>query len=603
MIVKMKKVFVMCMDEDRDQALDALRELGVLHVTQEKEPSGRNLDEARDRTHRATRAMNLLRTVIADLPSVDPADPAEDFDVDKAFENILDLSEKRARYEDTLKELRGELERVRPFGDFDPADVNALADRGIAVRFFELLGEDVPEWPENVTVEEFHNDGKKSYVAVIGAPEAVASNAITAKEFPMPEMSTAQLKAWEAELIQSIAQCVEAIQAVAPHAEIIEKRLADYENDQRFLEVKLGMGENGKIGYVSGYCPEPFICNVEDKAALKGWGLVIREPEPEEQPPTLIHYPFWVRPIKAVFDVLEIFPGYREADISIAFLFFFSLFFAMLIGDAGYGLIFLGLTIGARAVMRKAPHYPFTLLGALSLCTVAWGVLSGNYFGVTPETFAETAPPGWLAFLFQFQVEWLTVQENAMGLCFLIGAIHLTLAHAWNAIVCFPQLYAYAQIGWACMTWTMYCVACKMVLGYEIPVSLMVGLFSVGFILIVLFMTPAREIKREWIRHAMLPLSFISNFVDIVSYVRLFAVSMASLAVARSFNDMAMNIGFDGFWVGLITALILFLGHTLNIVLCALGVLVHGVRLNTLEFSLHKEMQWSGLPYQPFKRR
>ena len=46
----------------------------------------------------------------------------------------------------------------------------------------------------------------------------------------------------------------------------------------------------------------------------------------------------------------------------------------------------------------------------------------------------------------------------------------------------------------------------------------------------------------------------------------------------------------------------MFLAHTLNILLCVMGVLVHGIRLNTLEFSNHKGISWSGTPYRPFRR-
>jgi V/A-type H+-transporting ATPase subunit I len=99
----------------------------------------------------------------------------------------------------------------------------------------------------------------------------------------------------------------------------------------------------------------------------------------------------------------------------------------------------------------------------------------------------------------------------------------------------------------------------------------------------------------------MLPLSIVSAFVDVVSYVRLFAVGMAALAVAQSFNGMAHAVGLNRVWALPLSAAILLIGHGLNIALSALGVLVHGVRLNTLEFSLHKNMQWSGAPYAPFK--
>jgi V/A-type H+-transporting ATPase subunit I len=109
--------------------------------------------------------------------------------------------------------------------------------------------------------------------------------------------------------------------------------------------------------------------------------------------------------------------------------------------------------------------------------------------------------------------------------------------------------------------------------------------------------------KKDWIHHAMFPLSMVNCFVDIVSYIRLFAVGLASLSVAQSFNDMAMQFDWSRIWTLPIMAGILLLGHGLNIALCALGILVHGVRLNTLEFSMHKGLEWKGIPYQPFTRK
>ena len=99
-------------------------------------------------------------------------------------------------------------------------------------------------------------------------------------------------------------------------------------------------------------------------------------------------------------------------------------------------------------------------------------------------------------------------------------------------------------------------------------------------------------------------LDVISNFVDIISYVRLYAVGAASYAIANAFNTMAIEAyGSNGIILGsIIAALTLFGGHTLNILLGAMGILVHGLRLNTLEFSSHAGIQWGGVHFKPFKK-
>jgi len=232
------------------------------------------------------------------------------------------------------------------------------------------------------------------------------------------------------------------------------------------------------------------------------------------------------------------------------------------------------------------------LMSVLSVATILWGVITGNYFGM-----ASLPAP-----LKGVTVNWLLEQRNLMKLCFLIGAVHLTIAHAWNAAVLYPRSAAFAQIGWVCLTWTMYFAAGAMVLQEPFP-SWVFALFGGGLLLVALFITPPRKLKAEWINHAMLPLNVVSNFVDVISYIRLFAVGMATVSVAQSFNNMALSAGFNNVLTGSVAALILVVGHGLNILLGGLAILVHGVRLNTLEFSLHKNMQWSGFPYQPFERR
>ncbi|MCB1102049.1 MAG: ATPase, partial [Kiritimatiellae bacterium] len=149
-----------------------------------------------------------------------------------------------------------------------------------------------------------------------------------------------------------------------------------------------------------------------------------------------------------------------------------------------------------------------------------------------------------------------------MKFCFFIGAIHLTIAHLWNAVRFGKTPATLAQFGWIGTTWTMFFAARNMVLGEPYPPG--IGWVFVGSILLILlFMTPPAKLKSEWFNHVMLPLNLVSNFVDVVSYLRLFAVGSASFAVAAAFNHMAIGSGINSVLGGLIAALILFAGHGL----------------------------------------
>jgi V/A-type H+-transporting ATPase subunit I len=204
-----------------------------------------------------------------------------------------------------------------------------------------------------------------------------------------------------------------------------------------------------------------------------------------------------------------------------------------------------------------------------------------------------------------------------MGLCFLIGAVQLSIGHLWNVIELAREksLKALEQLGWTLTTWFMFFLADDMVIGGNMsrylgspdalkPFTGSAVDYAVlaGVGLILFFMMKPREIKDGWFNLVLLPLNLIGNFTDVVSYVRLFAVGTAGFAVAAAFNTMIFG-GEVTLLGGLIGAVLAFLAHTLNILLCVMGVLVHGIRLNTLEFSNHKGISWSGAPYRPFAKR
>ncbi len=592
MIVKMKKITLLCRAETRDEAVDALRNLGVLHVVNLRSPAGEKIQWTKEELLQAEKALDALPDDAADsLPSEKHPEQRKNSDIDEVIDNILNLKELRDIHSESIKEIETEIERIQPFGDFDPDRLKRLSEKGIEVRLYTTQETPEPEAPEGTLLRIFAHIKKNIYFALIGFPR-VFEQELPYELFRIPEFSLARLH----ELMETRKKEREDIEdrlreKGAWRNEIVRK-ICDLKHTLAFLEVREGMAGFEKVAALQGFCPVPELEKVKHAAADNGWGLVVEDPAPDEKVPTKIYYPRLVRPIKAVFNLLKILPGYHESDISVPFLLFFSLFFAMLIGDAGYGALFLLITIVARKKMPQAPSEVFMLLFILSVATITWGLLTGNIFGITNLP----AP------LTHLKVPWLQNQNNLMKLCFIIGAVHLTIAHLWNAVEFVPDTRFIAQLGWVCLTWTMYFTAGTMVLQEPFPSWVFVLLFT-GLILVVLFMTPVKELKTEWIRHAILPLNVVSCFVDVISYIRLFAVGMATLSVAQSFNNMALAAGFNTIITGFVAAFILFLGHALNIMLCGLGILVHGVRLNTLEFSLHKDMQWSGFPYAPFRNQ
>ena len=600
MIVPMLKLTLLCRAADRASALAALRDLGVLHVTPSIAPSGASLDAARAKA-------DLLKRVLEAIPTKTPEGAQKTAtDPEKLAADLQTLIDSRKTASDRIEALRAETARIAPFGTFDPASIPALAEKGITLKLYRAPLKATPDLPEGVCAEQLGVQKTDGYWALFASSDFTWTGA---EEIRLPEHSLSEMEQTISTLTAQLADAEKRFAAAAADRPALEKLLAEAESAVKFEEVASGMGDAGVVHYVTGYIPARDLPRIETAAAENGWGLLSTEPGPQDDVPVLLDQPRWARPIQAVFDGINILPGYKEADVSVVFMLFFSLFFAMIIGDAGYGLIFLALTL---LFAKKMPANARNLLLVTSGATIVWGLITGSIFGISQNWLdAHGFSKLWPEYLNPLRER---SAQNVMGMCFLIGAIQITIGHLWNVFDLLKQksTKALEQLGWICTTWYMFFMADNMVIGGNMakylgsPAALKPFTGSpldyiclTGIVLIALFMMKPSEIKEGWFNLALLPLNIINNFTDVVSYVRLYAVGAAGFAVANAFNTMIFG-GEVTFISGLTGALLAFLAHTLNILLCVMGVLVHGIRLNTLEFSNHKGISWSGAPYRPF---
>ena len=600
MIVPMKKLTLLCVAHDRAATLEALRGLGVLHVRPTVPPAGAGLEVAREKAAGLRRLLEAI-PVVKDAPPTGRA-------AGTVVSETSDLLEERKDWQERLDFLQSEVERLAPFGSFDPLAVKKLADQGVVLKLYRTSAKAAPPLPEGVVAQKMSVRKTDAYWALFGRRPFDWAGA---DEQRMPEdISPEELSKEMARLQGALATSAKELQAAAGDRALLQGLLAEAESDVHLQEVRAGMGAAESIAYVQGFVPAEDVEAVRAEAGRRGWGLMVEDPGPQDDVPVKLKPPRWASPIKAVFKGINILPGYAEADVSVVFMLFFSLFFAMIIGDAGYGAIFLGLTWLAR---KKLPKDAVRLLTVTSSCTIVWGLVTGTIFGISPDILARA---GFDKIQIPFLTDPAKSAQNIMGLCFLVGTIHLTIGHFWNVLdlIRARKLKALEQIGWTLTTWFMFLLADDMVLKgnmlsylhLSVPAAAalwkgMTYAFVGGIVLIVLFMMPPKEIKDGWFNLALLPLNLVSNFTDVVSYVRLYAVGTAGFAVANAFNTMIFS-GEMAWWRLLLGAVLAFLAHTLNVLLSTMGVLVHGIRLNTLEFSNHKGISWSGSPYRPFAK-
>lgn len=589
MIVPMKKLTLLMSERDKESALTALRKLGVLHVKNINVPASEDIQALEERLTKIERVRQILSAF--DIP--EGTAPAEK--VDEYIDEILALDqekENKKRELAELDELHGWFEK---WGAVSLASIKKLQDAGIYVRFYSTDKNGLKTVPADKIVHIVRNAGNLVQLALFSrSPE----DKLELKEESMPEVEYAELVDRMEEIRNKIVDIDQEIHKRARIHHNLPGMEAELQRRLALARVKAGMGADHQIAFLQGFCPQDNIADVINAAERNGWGYISEEPDDPSEVPTLTRNPKPIGIIKPLFDFMGTLPGYNEMDISHAFLVFFSLFFAMLIGDAGYGLVFLLGTMWIAFKKKDAPREPFFLMYVLSGATIAWGVITGTWFGA--EKIAR------IPFFQQFIIDQIDsyVESNQtfmMYLTFIVGVVHLTVAHLLAGLKKIKSPTAVAELGWILIMWGLFYVAGNLVLGKTMPVYTK-WLFISGAVLVAFFANFQKNILKGFgLTIGNLPLSIISSFSDVVSYLRLFAVGYATVTVATAFNTMAVGNGISNIFTGFGAALILVLGHGLNIILGMMSVLVHGVRLNMLEFSGHVGMQWSGKPYEPFK--
>ena len=158
------------------------------------------------------------------------------------------------------------------------------------------------------------------------------------------------------------------------------------------------------------------------------------------------------------------------------------------------------------------------MLIIISIATLLWGGVCATFFGVTlyPPLIAIDLSESSRTFM--------------MRLCFWMGAIHLSIAQLWPAVGLFPDLRFLNRVGWAVFIWGMLGVVqmfvLKTPLGWDTPWPY---LLLAGAALAIVFAEPSRNVgKMLLLGLANFPLSMLSAFSDVISYVRLMAVGLAS---------------------------------------------------------------------------
>ena len=607
MIVEMKKVTILSEQKRKKEVISSLRKFGLVHVEDvvNKTSSTLSLENANDTYNKVASFLDGF---------VDKKNPVKSVSIDKdkideVCSSINSLIQEEAKLNERNRSLNSEVDRIKQFGNFDPKEIEKLNGEGINLSCYFVGKKEKLALRENkdVTFVSVKTDSTNDCVCLINSsiPQGIA-----ATEIVMPNTS---LLSMEDELFINKKR-IEEINSIYKesicYCDSIKSQIKKNDEEIFYLRVTDTAKDVDSVTYISGYIPAEKIDEFKSFCTSNKLGYLIDDPKDEENPPTLLKHKGFIKFVQPLYDALGLVPGYREKDISVYFLVFMSLFTAMILGDAGYGLILFLCGILLNVKSKKCSDMN-ALLYLFSGATIVWGAITGTWFG--SELILEKLPflrifviPGLTNFPALFNMDANLVQNNVMTFCFSVGAIHLSLA---RAICIFDKIKSkdlslLADFGWLMNTVLLYLLSLYLVVHATVPLGTIALGVGIGFVLVCLFgsVEPDKPLG-QGIKESLG--SFFTNFLDtiscfsnVMSYIRLFAVGLASLAIAQSFNGMAEGL-MSGFTIPF-GILILLLGHGVNLIMGFLSVVVHGVRLNIMEFSGQVGVEWSGYKYEPF---
>jgi V/A-type H+-transporting ATPase subunit I len=647
MIVPMKKICLMVQDKSREETLKKLRAVGVVHLERRDAPLDAN-SNAQKRKVKVEEAIGLIQDFKvskkkqnedekADWPSVERRQKPIGLRRGRRSEDIYGTDDESPYSIDAVqakprpylpdmmnsiggerKELREkefalsrEISRIEGWGDFDPSIIEEIS-KSMPVYLYEI-----PVDVFNHLEQDFQFirvKSEKSTVRILVTEKMIPG--IAPLQLPQKSLNT---YLQEIEKIKLDLQEIDnELREFADRRSCLQKEMAKVEYDLEFEVAAAGLNKVEDIPsdlglcWLTGFVPAEDLARVKTTAVENGWALSVDEPaETDENVPTKLKNNKFVQLITPITGFLDINPGYREVDISAFFISFFCIFFAMIFSDAAYGLILTFMAImGILLTLKNKKPVPVALrmLLLLGFFNTTWGVLTCSWFGMNTDLLPDVLKDISLSYVSTAKTDEIIVTQNLQIFCFSLALIHLVIAHLITIFRC-KSLKIFGELGTIGMLFGMFNVVLFLIVSNKtrsiplLPISpyLLGGGFFLSFVFSSYEGNLLKSILSSCKNFITVILGVVNIFSDIMSYIRLWAVGLAGAAIAKTINEMAGPLlGSFLIFAGII---LLVFGHGLNMVLNVLSVLVHGVRLNTLEFSGHVGLTWSGTAYKPFKEK
>lgn len=596
-IKQLKRLTLGGLSSQREDILLALQTLGCMHLIPLSEDNNTDRATVMQQPNDASEALAWLSRAERRRRTVMDKDL---IDVDDLIAEVLENKRKIRQQQDLRDHLMERHQLLRPWGEFELPELSSI--NGLRFWFYVLpLKKYAALDAVTLPWQEVHRDQKYAYIVMVSETEP-ESGLLPVERSRVGNASLSKVE----EAIEIAEQHLEDLyaerEALTRWVYPLSQALAASQDRAELLLASSGVQDEGEFFLIQGWMPaesEPQILELADsyKAAV-----LLEEPRAEDLPPTLLEN---AEVTSGGSEAMSFFqtPNYRAWDPGNIVFFSFSLFFAMIMNDAMYSAV-LGLIIFSfkEKFNQTTEGRRLRTLGLfMSGVGIGWGVLAGSYFGMSPNEGS---------FLSWFNIIDMNNYAAMMKLSVFIGVMHLVIANVMTAYINRHDSRALAPLGWAAlmlggmvywfgMTGTLWEGFANLV-----GITAMVG--GAGLVCVFSSKRPVDTPKGLLLRildGAKAIYNITGAFGDILSYMRLFALGLSGASLAMTFNSLASQaVAAQPVSGVLFGGLILLLGHVLNFALCIMSGVVHGMRLNVIEF-VNWGLSEEGYPFKAFRKK